>query len=104
MLHELRRVLHTETGASDSAHIDSRIHSQALQYGKADTVKIGTWMYANNPSLFLQRKAQRFGAAFSDTAPDTAMMNISRAHGVEVEYVDGPQDPRGTGGEAIPAT
>lgn len=54
---ELLQVLKKYAGVEGGSFDDS---SCSLKFGKKDTLKIGTFMYKDNPSIFLLRKKEKF--------------------------------------------
>lgn len=56
-LDDLLVILKKEAGVEGGSYDAS---SQSLRFGKRDTVRIGKFMYKNNPELFLLRKKQKF--------------------------------------------
>lgn len=53
----LLKILREEAGVLGGSY---DISSQSIKFGKKDTIKIGEYMYKNNPELFLLRKRQKF--------------------------------------------
>ena len=54
---ELLKVFRKEIGVQNgSLDFDKNF----IKFGKKDTIKIGEYMYKNNPELFLLRKRQKF--------------------------------------------
>lgn len=56
-LFDLLKILREEAGVLGGSY---DISSQSIKFGKKDTIKIGEYMYKNNPELFLLRKRQKF--------------------------------------------
>lgn len=56
-LDELLLVLKTEAGVEGGSYDAS---SQSLKFGKKDSIKIGKYIYQNDPELFLMRKKEKF--------------------------------------------
>ena len=56
-LDELLKILQNEAGIEGGSYDAS---SQSLRFGKRDTIRLGQYMYKNNPELFLQRKRIKF--------------------------------------------
>lgn len=54
---KLWQVLKEEAGVNGGSYDKS---SYSLKFGKADSIKIGSFMYQNNPELFLKRKRDKF--------------------------------------------
>lgn len=53
LLKVLKEKAEVEGGSYDAS-------SCSIKFGKKDTLKIGSYMYKNNPELFLERKKQKF--------------------------------------------
>ena len=56
-LDSLHQILKEKAGVCGGSY-DASSHS--LKFGKKDSLKIGEFMYKNNPELFLQRKKDKF--------------------------------------------
>lgn len=56
-LADLLEILKTEAGIEGGSFDDSCC---SLKFGKKDTIRLGNYMYKNNPKLFLLRKQQKF--------------------------------------------
>lgn len=56
-LDELLQTLKQEVGVEGGSYDSS---SLSLRFGKRDTIRIGEYMYKNDPELFLLRKKQKF--------------------------------------------
>ena len=56
-LFDLLKILREEAGVLGGSY---DVSSQSIKFGKKDTIKIGEYMYKNNPELFLLRKRQKF--------------------------------------------
>lgn len=56
-LDTLHGILKTEAGIEGGSYDSS---SMSLRFGKRDTLKLGNYMYKNNPELFLLRKKEKF--------------------------------------------
>lgn len=56
-LEELHRILKEEAGVTGGSYDPSCV---SLKFGKRDSLKIGDYMYKNNPELFLKRKKEKF--------------------------------------------
>ena len=56
-LADLLEILKTEAGIEGGSFDDSCC---LLKFGKKDTIRLGNYMYKNNPKLFLLRKQQKF--------------------------------------------
>ena len=56
-LDKLLEILKTEAGIEGGSYDPS---SYTLRFGKKDTIRLGKYMYKNNPELFLKRKKDKF--------------------------------------------
>ena len=56
-LDQLLVILKTEAGVEGGSY---DISSKSLRFGKRDSIKIGKYIYRNNPELFLIRKQKKF--------------------------------------------
>lgn len=56
-LDQLLVILKTEAGVEGGSY---DISSKSLRFGKRDSIRIGKYMYQNNPELFLIRKQEKF--------------------------------------------
>lgn len=56
-LNTLWAILKDKAGVEGGSYDPS---SMSIRFGKKDTIRIGKFMYKNNPELFLQRKKQKF--------------------------------------------
>lgn len=56
-LEELHKILKEEAGVVGGSYDDS---CYSLKFGKKDTLKIGEYLYKDNPELFLLRKRNKF--------------------------------------------
>lgn len=56
-LDQLLEILKTEAGIEGGSY---DISSQSLRFGKRDTIRLGKYIYKNNPELFLLRKRNKF--------------------------------------------
>ena len=56
-LDQLLIILKTEAGVEGGSY---DILSKSLRFGKRDSIKIGKYIYRNNPELFLIRKQKKF--------------------------------------------
>lgn len=56
-LHKLWKILKDEAGVEGGSYDAS---CASLKFGKKDSIKIGTFIYKNNPELFLERKRKKF--------------------------------------------
>ena len=56
-LDTLHGILMTEAGINGGSYDSS---SMSLRFGKRDTLKLGNYIYKNNPELFLLRKKEKF--------------------------------------------
>lgn len=56
-LTQLLQILKKEAGVEGGSY---DISSQSLRFGKRDTIRLGKYMYKNNPELFLLRKRNKF--------------------------------------------
>lgn len=54
---ELLKILQLEAGIEGGSFDDS---CSSLKFGKRDTLRLGNYIYQNNPELFLLRKKQKF--------------------------------------------
>ena len=56
-LEDLLKILKEEAGIEGGSFDDSCC---SLKFGKRDTLRLGNYIYKNNPELFLLRKKQKF--------------------------------------------
>jgi len=56
-LDKLLETLRTEAGIEGGSYDPS---SYTLRFGKKDTIRLGEYMYKDNPELFLKRKKDKF--------------------------------------------
>ena len=56
-LDSLLKILRTEAGIEGGSYDPS---SLSLRFGKKDSIKLGAYMYKNDPELFLERKKKKF--------------------------------------------
>ena len=56
-LDKLLEILKTEAGIEGGSYDPS---SYTIRFGKKDTIRLGKYMYKNNPELFLKRKKDKF--------------------------------------------
>lgn len=56
-LEQLLMILQEEAGIEGGSFDES---SSSLKFGKRDTLRLGNYIYKNNPELFLLRKKQKF--------------------------------------------
>lgn len=56
-LDKLLKILHEEAGLEGGSYDPS---SKSIRFGKRDSLRLGDYMYKNNPELFLLRKKMKF--------------------------------------------